>query len=385
MPPKKTSKKKPKSQSSAGTTGPATSTSTSTSTAMTDVTITHGNRSTNIPSNVNSMNSMNSMNNNPTIKQRIRSPSPSSSPRLRSSSDAAAALAAATPTSLPLISNLVTDMSSNHQNHHHHHHNHRHHPQTQQNHLANTTAPPSHKIDAQDELMRFMLNFAQRGQIEPIVKAVETRTCTNQTIDDLFLAAAEFGHCPVSFVLVCFLLGFISQFDGLLRVFDLCSSSSSSSSPLLLSPRSQMGVQVVEYLASKISGVACVNQRGESALTLAAKNGHLSIVAALIRLGATVDFRSRDGSTPLMAAVIHNQSEVVAFLLEKKANVNMADNARQSVLHFAASGDNLEIVQLVLRAGAATNAQNNKKETPLQITKNAHVCRLILGWLLRTV
>jgi ankyrin repeat protein len=126
-------------------------------------------------------------------------------------------------------------------------------------------------------------------------------------------------------------------------------------------------------------------------------------------------------ATPLFAAVEFNQEEMVAFLIDRKANVNAVDNERNTALHLAAINGFSDIIILLLRgilmatntehaigaitsaiichahaiffsfldvfdlfallllAGSASNVLNDKDETPLDVAKNADICRIILG------
>ena len=90
-----------------------------------------------------------------------------------------------------------------------------------------------------------------------------------------------------------------------------------------------------------------------------------------------------------------------SLLIENKADINAVDGQRNSVLHVAVLSEMLcaqrqhflkficfpqvslgfhDIVLLALKAGALTNVLNEKDETPLEVTKNAETCRLVLEY-----
>lgn len=134
--------------------------------------------------------------------------------------------------------------------------------------------------------------------------------------------------------------------------------------------------QVLLLLTTKASSPACTNSRGETALTLCARNGHLDVAISLLKLGLNVDCRANDGTTPLFAAVEFNQEETAAFLIELKvrgftslsspmltwpcvreqANVNAIDNERNSILHVAANNGFADLVYMLLKGPCSSGA-----------------------------
>lgn len=133
-------------------------------------------------------------------------------------------------------------------------------------------------------------------------------------------------------------------------------------------------------MVAHVSDIACVNSLGECALTLAAKNGHIDVIAWFLQvLPNRVDFQARDGTTPLYSAVIHKRLEAARLLLEHKASINTTDRARNSMLHIACAHGAMPLVDLCLRYGASSNVLNNSDESPLMVAKTSDVCRAILG------
>ncbi len=62
------------------------------------------------------------------------------------------------------------------------------------------------------------------------------------------------------------------------------------------------GLAVVEYLLAKGADPDLTDNRGRSALHIAAERGHTSIVKRLVKVGAVVDAEDRTGDTPLSLA-----------------------------------------------------------------------------------
>ena len=71
------------------------------------------------------------------------------------------------------------------------------------------------------------------------------------------------------------------------------------------------------------------------ALHLAAKNGHLAIVKTLIRAGADLDAPDIYGNTPLQVAIINKKSEVAITLIKKGAKINEVNNQGNTALELA--------------------------------------------------
>ncbi|OGQ61342.1 MAG: hypothetical protein A3G39_08840 [Deltaproteobacteria bacterium RIFCSPLOWO2_12_FULL_43_16] len=113
-------------------------------------------------------------------------------------------------------------------------------------------------------------------------------------------------------------------------------------------------------------------------LDIAANNGHISTVQALLAGGANVNARSegRNGSlkgmTPLMGAAQNGHVEIVKALLSKGADVNakgygdMANGITPLIM--ASKYGHTDIVKILLDKGADVNAKMlflGKSETPL--------------------
>lgn len=96
---------------------------------------------------------------------------------------------------------------------------------------------------------------------------------------------------------------------------------------------------------------------GSAGLHIAAKKGHLGIVADLLDAGATLEARDFVRQTPLMVAAQSGQAHVVKFLLqEMKADPNLHASEGYTALMYAARKGCPACVTLLLDAGADINA-----------------------------
>ena len=120
-----------------------------------------------------------------------------------------------------------------------------------------------------------------------------------------------------------------------------------------------------------------VNHKGETALHMAAKNGHAQVVCALLTGGADVSFTDKMGYTALHHCCITNGGEDVAdALLEVGAGVNVqaADaGGKNTPLHFACMAGNHRMVDVLLKAKERVNLslRNNKDQVPYMAADKA--------------
>lgn len=100
-------------------------------------------------------------------------------------------------------------------------------------------------------------------------------------------------------------------------------------------------------------------------LTIAALDGNTIAVQSLLDQGADINYKGKDGWTPLIRATFSRDIDTIRFLLEKGADVNeMGDNG-DTALMFAVMDDNIEVVRLLMDAGADVNAKDDKGNTAL--------------------
>ena len=93
---------------------------------------------------------------------------------------------------------------------------------------------------------------------------------------------------------------------------------------------------------------------GRTALTVAAKAGHIDIVKILLERGASVDIEDELGLTPLFYAAEQGHTEIVKNLLSRGAQVDRYYLIlRQTALTAATRNGHTEVVELCLNAHAA--------------------------------
>ncbi|GMH37736.1 hypothetical protein BSKO_05609 [Bryopsis sp. KO-2023] len=98
-------------------------------------------------------------------------------------------------------------------------------------------------------------------------------------------------------------------------------------------------------------------ETGATPLIIAARLGHLAIVAELIAAGADANAKNDNGITPLaMAAVQEGNSEVILALIDAGADVNAQGDLGSSALHNAAVYGHKDNAEALLSRGADASA-----------------------------
>ena len=106
-----------------------------------------------------------------------------------------------------------------------------------------------------------------------------------------------------------------------------------------------------------------------SALFSATEFGNSAAVAVLLEAsGGVVDPRDESGATPLIVAAIQGQVEIIKALLDLGADANAADDQGCTALHLASLGGDKPpgmVTMLVEAGGAHVDAVNKSGYTPL--------------------
>lgn len=126
---------------------------------------------------------------------------------------------------------------------------------------------------------------------------------------------------------------------------------SSLSSPLLIAAR-EGTIQCVEALLDKGADKEFRDFRGNTALILASSRGRLEVVRLLLSRGVNVNVSKNNGCTALMRAALHGHLRIVELLIEHNAHINVKANNGRSALMWAISRGHMEITQYLIEKGA---------------------------------
>ncbi|XP_026714057.1 M-phase phosphoprotein 8 [Athene cunicularia] len=111
---------------------------------------------------------------------------------------------------------------------------------------------------------------------------------------------------------------------------------------------------------------------GMTLVMLAAAGGHDDLLRVLIRKGAKVNGRQRNGTTALIHAAEKNFLTTVAILLEAGAYVNMQQSSGETALMKACKRGNSDIVRLMIESGADCNILSKHQNSALHFAKQCN-------------
>ncbi|KAM6095009.1 M-phase phosphoprotein 8 isoform 2-T3 [Chlamydotis macqueenii] len=111
---------------------------------------------------------------------------------------------------------------------------------------------------------------------------------------------------------------------------------------------------------------------GMTLVMLAAAGGHDDLLRVLIRKGAKVNGRQKNGTTALIHAAEKNFLTTVAILLEAGAYVNMQQSSGETALMKACKRGNSDIVRLMIESGADCNILSNHQNSALHFAKQCN-------------
>ncbi|NXI82484.1 ASB10 protein, partial [Rhipidura dahli] len=138
--------------------------------------------------------------------------------------------------------------------------------------------------------------------------------------------------------------------------------------------RSSDSIECVRQLLQHgASANSRTEEENDTALHVAARHGLAEHVQLLLRHGAELEVKNKEGQTPLNAACaqphqpqdMERYYRVCQLLVESGASINAADRDRQHPLHLACKNANAQIAELLLARGANVNVMNYGGNTAL--------------------
>ncbi|XP_047481784.1 ankyrin-3-like isoform X2 [Penaeus chinensis] len=125
-------------------------------------------------------------------------------------------------------------------------------------------------------------------------------------------------------------------------------------------------------------------EKGLRPLHLAAWAGHAGVVRELLRRGADIRARGRDGYSAIHYAARGGFDEVLKILHENKCNMRAKTDSGQTLLHVAADNGNLKATEwIVEHTNVDLEVKNNDGKTALEV---AHIAKqkAIVNYLMKT-
>ena len=140
-------------------------------------------------------------------------------------------------------------------------------------------------------------------------------------------------------------------------------------------------VQAAQALLEAKADPDIKNKNGDTALIEATACGQLKAVQTLLEAKANTDIRGSDGFTALIRASCHCELEIVQALIKAKANLDLQRDDGDTALIWAASAPNKDIALALLKAGAKLELVNKRGNTALDQAvqyKKINIVRLLL-------
>ena len=124
-------------------------------------------------------------------------------------------------------------------------------------------------------------------------------------------------------------------------------------------------------------GAAQAQKPSGEELVLAAQNGLIAEVTALLKRGAPVNATDSNGETALAWAVMNSDADLAAALLKARANPNTTDASGVTPLMVAIENHQPEMVNLLLDRGANANVARMTGETALMLAVRAGSAEMV--------
>jgi ankyrin repeat protein len=120
------------------------------------------------------------------------------------------------------------------------------------------------------------------------------------------------------------------------------------------------------------------------AMLMAAKFGHIEVIACLVSYGISVNIASDKGTTPLMQAAHRGHSDCCKLLLNSNANVNEQNEKQKTPLMLAVLCGHVHVAETLLKHGRAdTEATECSGRTALYLAAsigNVEVVKTLLKY-----
>jgi ankyrin repeat protein len=138
---------------------------------------------------------------------------------------------------------------------------------------------------------------------------------------------------------------------------------------LVLAAREQSDKVATVLIDNPNTDIEKVDRHDENAMMLAALNGDIGLVKALIAKAAEVN---KKGWAPLHYAAANGHDDVVALLLDHSAYIDAASPNGTTPLMMAARGNHITTMKVLLDGGADPRLKNQIGMTALDFAKRYH-------------
>lgn len=185
------------------------------------------------------------------------------------------------------------------------------------------------------------------------LKSIKNIELKNKDINEELLLAIN--NCSISKIL-----------ELINRGVDVNGRDDKGNSALMLAAKEGHRGVVKTLIWNGAADINYKNYYGNTALMIASEYGNKEVVKLLIKVEADVNEKNCSGWSPLMMVSASNGClETARLLIEYGANVNYKDNINRSILNVASANGYLEMMELLIEKRANLNHQDDLGFTPL--------------------
>jgi len=166
----------------------------------------------------------------------------------------------------------------------------------------------------------------------------------------------------MSILIACLAIGLACAQTRPAKPVDVAVDGQKKSEKALHKALAEGDVALAKSLISEGVEVDEEDENGETALTIACRNGHKELVELLIKEGADINANGQ----PLHAAAWEGHKDIVELLLDSGADVDaIKGKNRWTPLHSACNRGNVEVAEVLIVNGADVNALSGYDSTPM--------------------
>ncbi|XP_076470280.1 ankyrin repeat domain-containing protein 27-like isoform X2 [Babylonia areolata] len=140
--------------------------------------------------------------------------------------------------------------------------------------------------------------------------------------------------------------------------------------------------KLIDLLIQSGAVVDATDYLGLTPLHLACQRGYQDVMLLLLHFGADVMSKDNEGNTPLHHCCVNGHEDCVKALVfydgvERKLQVNAMNEMRDTALHLAAKWGYEVIVKTLVENGANATIKNRKQQSPVHLAQNIKVQRIL--------
>ncbi|KTG41094.1 hypothetical protein cypCar_00002539 [Cyprinus carpio] len=223
--------------------------------------------------------------------------------------------------------------------------------------------------DARRQLIGYLLEKDKQGLVKnskPNKELTPERIQPNSVTNKAISSTEEINQIPKSesehdAILKAISSGDLYLLQELLEGLDV--NTALSSTDTLLHLAAEHGKEAIVYFLLREGAKLNLKDReGRTALHRASERGHTAVALALAKAGADIHATDHTSKTPLhLAAQNGHESTVKALVHEEKKSLKN----QTTVLHMAATEDDATLAQVLLRNGAIVDTRDGRRKTAL--------------------